>query len=319
MDRNERLENVKKALLAIQRYSWEQGVAAQAFLELGDAGMVVAMAKEAVLRQFADGRLGVMGDSTAVTDPAANGEAVLFASRVTGDRALAEASGRMLDWLLNKAPRNKDGVLYHFHDKPQIWVDSIYMAPPFLAAAGFYEAAIAQLNGYRRILYNNDKHMFSHMWDDGSNRFIRKDFWGVGNGWALAGMVRVIRALPEAMEKEREMLIDNVKDCIDGCLTYIRQDGLFHDVIDNPETFVETNFGQMLAYSLYRGMAGGWLDKSYLKYAEKMKQAVYDKVDSYGYVQGVCGSPGFDRPGTAAEGQAFFILMEAASDDFYKL
>jgi len=36
------------------------------------------------------------------------------------------------------------------------------------------------------------------------------------------------------------------------------------------------------------------------------------KVDAEGYVRGVCGSPTFDRPGTATEGQAFCLLMEAA-------
>jgi hypothetical protein len=35
-------------------------------------------------------------------------------------------------------------------------------------------------------------------------------------------------------------------------------------------------------------------------------------MDSFGYVQGVCGAPNFDHPGTATEGQAFCILMEAA-------
>ena len=47
-----------------------------------------------------------------------------------------------------------------------------------------------------------------------------------------------------------------------------------------------------------------------------MRHAAQGKVDRYGLVQGVCASPHFDRPGTAAEGQAFFLLMEAAADDW---
>jgi hypothetical protein len=31
-------------------------------------------------------------------------------------------------------------------------------------------------------------------------------------------------------------------------------------------------------------------------------------------VQDVCGLPFFDKPGVAAEGQAFFILMETARE-----
>ena len=67
------VEKVKRALLTTQRHSWEQGVAAQAFLELGDDDLVILMAKEAVLRQREDGRLGVVGANHAVTDPAASG------------------------------------------------------------------------------------------------------------------------------------------------------------------------------------------------------------------------------------------------------
>jgi hypothetical protein len=35
-------------------------------------------------------------------------------------------------------------------------------------------------------------------------------------------------------------------------------------------------------------------------------------MDASGFVQGVCGAPGFDRPGISMEGQSFCIMMEAA-------
>jgi hypothetical protein len=46
-----------------------------------------------------------------------------------------------------------------------------------------------------------------------------------------------------------------------------------------------------------------------------MREAAYAKVDAYGLVQGVCGAPHFNQSGTATEGQAFFLLMEAAYRD----
>jgi hypothetical protein len=46
-----------------------------------------------------------------------------------------------------------------------------------------------------------------------------------------------------------------------------------------------------------------------------MRKAARAKVDDLGYVRDVCGSPTFEKPGTATEGQAFFILMEAAARD----
>ncbi|HYW84274.1 MAG TPA: glycoside hydrolase family 88 protein [Spirochaetia bacterium] len=310
-------QKVKNALLAMQRHSWEQGVAAQSFLESGDSELVILLAKEAVVRQLADGRLGVMGNATAVTDPAAAGEALLFAARVTGDAALSTAAARMIDWLLYRAPRTTDGVLYHLHDRAQVWVDSLYMAPPFLSAAGHHDEALKQIEGTRRLLYDPGMKLMSHIWDEERHAFARKAFWGVGNGWALAGMTRVVRTLPATMKEHKERLIRYVKEGAEGCLPWLREDGLFHDVLDDPSTFVETNFSQMLSYVLYRGMAGGWLDKGYAEYADRMRRAAQGKVDTYGLVQGVCASPHFDRPGTAAEGQAFFLLMEAAADQFH--
>jgi unsaturated rhamnogalacturonyl hydrolase len=117
------------------------------------------------------------------------------------------------------------------------------------------------------------------------------------------------------MKAERKMLASCIRDVLEGCLKRRRPDGLFHDVVDDPKSFVETNLGQQLSYTIFRGVKGGWLPKSYLKDAEVMRKAAWSKVDDRGYVRDVCGSPTFEAPGTATEGQAFFILMEAAARD----
>ncbi len=309
------LEKVKYALLAMQRHSWEQGIAAQAFLELGETEPVILMAKEAVSRQLKDGRLGVIGNNAAVTDPAANGEAVLRAAELNGDPSLHEATEKMLNYLLREAPRTKEGILYHITPKPEVWVDSMYMAPPFLAVAGHVDEATRQIEGFRKLLWNPEKQLFSHIWDDVHKYFVRKDYWGTGNGWAATGMTRVLTAIPRQLSEERSRIAKYIREVIDGCLAYHREDGLFHDVVDDPEAFVETNLAQMLAYTIYRGIQHGWLEKTYLQDADRMRSAAHEKVDSYGLVQGVCGAPDFAHPGTSPEGQAFFLLMEAAARD----
>lgn len=153
------------------------------------------------------------------------------------------------------------------------------------------------------------------MWDQDLMKYSRKLFWGVGNGWAAAGMTRVLRALPESMSDEKTQIAVYIKEVLDACLKYQREDGLFHDILDDPSTFIDTNTAQMLAYTIFRGVKGGWLDKSYLNHGLKMRKAAYGKVDKFGLVQGVCGAPNFNKSGTATEGQAFFLLMEAAYRD----
>lgn len=306
------IQRVSRALLSMQRASWEQGVAAQAFLERGETDLVYLMAKEAELRQTAEGRLSVLYTDNGVTDPAASGEAVLHAARRSGDEGLRQAAERMLRYLLEKAPRAADGTLYHTLNEPEIWVDSMYMAPPFLAAAGHHEEAVRQLDGMDKVLWNPQKKLYSHRWHDGRKEFVNAKPWGVGNGWALAGLARVIDALPDGMPAERQRLAGRAQETLDSCLGHMRSDYLFHNVLDEPDSFVETNMSQMVAYTLYRGVQSGWLDRGYLSAADGLRRAAHGKVDEHGYVQGVCGAPFFEAPGRASEGQAFFLLMEAA-------
>jgi len=306
------LRQVSQALLTMQRYSWEQGVAAQAFIELGETDIAIMLARDAAQRQRSDGRLASMREDEGVTDPAANGEALLVAARITREPALQIAVEGMLDYLLKVAPRASDGTLFHITDAKEVWVDSMYMAPPFLVVAGQLDEAIRQIHGIKNRLWNSEKKLYSHIWDEDRKALKRAAYWGVGNGWAAAGITRVIRSLPESWAREKQELALHLKDILDGCLAHQHRDGLFHDVIDQLDTFTETNLAQMLAYSIYRGVRGGWLPSVYKENADKMRSAVHQKVDASGYVQGVCAAPAFDRAGTAPEGQAFFLLMEAA-------
>lgn len=315
----QKLEKVKRAMLSMQRASWEQGVAAQSFLELKENEMVYLMAQEAALRQLDDGRLSVVYQDNGVTDPAASGEAVLYAAELYNDEQLRESAEKMVQYLLEKAPRTESGIIHHIISAPEIWIDSMYMVPPFLAAAGYYQESLKQIRGIRKYLWNSEAKLFSHRWNAGKKVFVNKAFWGVGNGWAAAGMARVIEHLPPSMDSEEDELIQYIREVIDGCLAHMRSDYLFHNILDDKNTFVETNLSQMLAYSIFRGVKNKWLDKSYIDYADKMRNAVHKKVDKYGYVQGVCGAPYFNKPGRAVEGQAFFLLMEASYNDFNKI
>ena len=113
------------------------------------------------------------------------------------------------------------------------------------------------------------------------------------------------------MLDEKKKLASFLEGLIDAFLRYQRKDGLFHNIIDDQSTFVETNFAQMISYTIYLTVAGNWLDKEYLEHADKMRKAVNEKVDEHGLVQGVCSSPTFADPGTAVEGQAFLRLHMA--------
>ena len=304
-----KLENVKRMALAMQRYPWEQGVLMQAFLEAGDEETAIALAVEAVHRQLADGRPAMMEGSGTVTDPCACGEGMAFAYARTGHSMFADGLRLLLKWVQEDAPRHTDGGLYHVVDRPEFWVDSFYMLPPYLAAVGELDEAVRQLDSYWTALYQPDKGLLGHIRNMQTGEWVRKACWGVGNGWAMAGMARVIPTL--SGHPARERMISRTRQLLDAALPFLREDGLFHDVLDDNTSFVEVNFPQMAAYTIYRGIREGWLPVKYLPYAHRMREAAQAKVDEFGQVTDVCGAPEFNSSGSATEGQAFYILMEA--------
>lgn len=306
------VEKAMYAMLCMQRMAWEQGTASQAMIAVGRNDLAMLFAKDAIVRQTTDGRLGIVASDPGVTDPASNGEAVLLAWKETGEDKYKRAADAMYDYLKNKAPRTADGVLHHVTYARQVWSDASFMAPPFLALMGDYDEAVKQIEGFRKYLMDPEKKMYFHIWDDDKNEYSRKLFWGGGNGWTAAGIAKIIRLLPENKEDLKIRMISYGKEVIDGCLVYMRPDGLFHDIIDDAGSFIETNLGQMLAFAIYTGVKSGWLDVSYTEKADAMRQAARSKVDEYGIVQGACGSPSFDKVGTSTEAQSFFLMMESA-------
>ncbi len=306
-----RIEKAAAAALAMQREDWEQGILAQAFLDAGDRERIILLTKAAMVLSKPDGRLAV-AVAGGPTDPAMGGVAYAKAAEWTGDPAMKQAVAALLEWIRFKSPRSADGIVYHVFEGPEMWSDGFNNAPPFLAAMGFYDEALKQIEGFKQRLWSPEKKLVAHVWDEGKQQLKDPSFWGGGNGWAAAGLARVIRGLPGERQKDHDRLAAFAREIIDGCLAHQRKDGLFHDMVDKPETFVETNLAQMLAFATYEGVMAGWLPASYRAHADRMRAAARLKMDAYGYVQGAAGSPNFDRSGISTEAQAFCILMEAA-------
>ncbi len=305
------VDKAMAAMMGFQRASWEQGVAGQALLEAGERDTAIALARASLIYVNQNGVVAALNGST--TDPLMLGDCLWWSARQTDDPELVKAADNMLQFALKGAPRAADGTPFHQASSQEMWADGSFTTPPFLAAAGRPEEAVAQLLGVHRRLWDPDKKLMHHRWSETKQTVVGPSFWGGGNGWTAAALARVIRSLPANRTAEREQLAALLKELLDGCLAYQRPDGLFYNDVDNPSSFVETNLAAMLAYAIYESVRGGWLPESYLARADQMRAAVRARLDQFGFVQGVAGAPHFDRPGVSAEGQAFFILMEAAA------
>ena len=299
------------AMMGFQRASWEQGIAGQALSEAGELQAAISLVQSSFVHTSKQKVIAAHGGSP--TDPLMLGNCLWWAAKSTNNPELIIAANNMVKYASKDAIRSDTGVPYHQPGSKEFWSDGSFTSPPMLALAGKYDQAITDLLGVYNTLWDTDKKLMHHRFSETKKVMTDPAFWGGGCGWTAAGFTQVIRALPPERISDRNNLSMILKDMIDSYLSYLRDDGLFYNIVDDPSSFVETNMSSMVAYSIYESVRGGWLDPSYLKHADKMRAAVRSKVDENGFVQGVAGAPSFDKPGISTEGQAFFILMEASA------
>ena len=312
-------ERVISAMMAMQRHPWEQGFCAQALYEAGRDELWIPMAYDAIKRQQSDGRLAMVGGGAAVSDPAANGEVCLRAYERTGEELYLQGAQRMLDYLMNEAPRTPDGIICHNNvsitegfSSRQLWIDGLYMAPPFLAVMGKAEEAAEQIRGYCRHLLDPETGVFFHIYDAGQGRFVRQKRWATGNGWALLGLIRTTKAAGQQhrLEIQGEM-VRIYTDLLKAVLRYQTEDGRFHDILDEADSFMDGTSAMMMAASVFEGMACGLIPDTWRERAERVSRAMEQYIDGIGLIHQVCGCPDFLAEGTSTEAQAAYVMMKA--------
>ncbi len=321
-------EKVKGAMLCMARQCWEVGIAAQALMETGDTGTLALTVYDMILRQSSDGRLCNVENTPAVTDSAFCIPAVLFMAGMAGSR---EAAGRLLkrgqckraaerniDFLLRDADRSKDGVLYHMRKTSEIWADSAAFLPYSLILSGHVEEGIKQLNGIKKRLLDPESGLYYHIWDDEKRIYKRRVLWGTGNGWILTGTLRclleIIKSYPENSQftEEKEALISDFRKQLGLMINCLTPDHLLNDVLGVTDSYKESEASAMLAYAIYRGVYSDIIDRENLEAAEKIRESLLEKIDDTGVIWDAASSPDFITPGTSAECQAHFLMMEAA-------
>ncbi len=303
-------KKVRKVALYMSRQCWEQGILSYAMLCTGKHTVQDMMTHDMVVRQSSDGRLCNVENTPAVTDSSFCMPAVLESGQRLGREDYVKAAHRNAEYLLHDAERTQEGVLYHIKGTCQIWADSAAFLPYALSITGHPAEAFDQMQGLLDRLYLPDKGMYAHILDAAEGRYPDGNAWGIGNGWILTGLLRTALSFSREDERRRKLLLDRFTALAGRMLEFMTPEGAFHDVLDDPSTYLETETASMTACALYRACRAGVLDASFLDKAEKIRGYVLTKIDDRGLVLDSAGSPDYLRPGTSVESQAHVLLME---------
>ena len=211
------------------------------------------------------------------------------------------------------------------------WCDSLFMGPPAwmrLYAATDDERYLdfAVTNWWRTTdyLYDKDEHLFFR-----DSTFFKKReangqkvFWSRGNGWVLAGLVRVLQYLP-MKHPDRPRFEQLFKDMAEKILTCQQPDGLWRASLLDPESYPlkETSGSGFYTYALAWGVNQGLLARAEFEPAvRKAWAALVGCVEPDGrltHVQPVGSDPKrFADDSTAPYGVGAFLL---AGSEVYRM
>lgn len=83
--------------------------------------------------------------------------------------------------------------------------------------------------------------------------------WGRGNGWMAVGMTELLRMLPQD-HPQYGKIMNGYKKMMATLLKYQQSDGMWRQIIDDPEAWEETSSTAMFTYAMINGVKNGWLD-----------------------------------------------------------
>lgn len=211
------------------------------------------------------------------------------------------------------------------------WVDALFMSPPAwvrLYAATkdkrYLDYAISNWLRTSDYLYEEREHLYFR----DSTHFARREangekvFWGRGNGWAMAGLARVLGYVP-ADHPDRGRLVQQFQRTAARLVQCQQPDGLWRASLLDPASYPlkETSGSGLLTFALTWGVNNGLLDREqFIPAVTRAWAALVGSVNPDGkltHVQPIGSSPkDFDPDSTEVYGVGAFLL---AGSEVYRL
>jgi unsaturated rhamnogalacturonyl hydrolase len=193
------------------------------------------------------------------------------------------------------------------------WCDALFMAPPVLAR-------LAHITGDRKYLDFMDREWWitsNLLYDPAAHLYYRDAsflgkhqsngsglFWSRGNGWVMAGLVRVLSEMPQDYPT-RQKYITQFQQMAEKIASIQGSDGLWRPGLLDPFAYPlpETSGSAFYVYALAYGVNSGLLDRArYLPVIEKGWAGLITHIyedGRLGCVQPIGAAPG-DYSATAS-------------------
>lgn len=196
-------------------------------------------------------------------------------------------------WILPDDPRGDE---QKWHDKGYSWQTRLWIDDMFMITA--LQAQAYLVTGDDRYMKRISDEMVLYL--DNIQRpnglfYHAPDapfFWGRGNGWMAVGMTEMLRTMPKN-DPNRGRIEAAYRKMMQTLLRYQSYDGMWHQIIDDPDSWKETSSTGMFAYAMIVGVKNGWLNKKdYGAAARKAWLSLLTYLDEDNNVRNVCEGTG---------------------------
>ena len=302
--KNEGIEEVfPVSLIDIGCWEWPQGVGMYGLcrygMETGDRNIMK------FLFQWYDGHLkdGNIEKNVNTTAPMLT---LTYLYEMTGKQEYLSYIEEWAEWMMSEKGllRTGDGCFQHMitgdPNEGEILIDTLFMAVLFLARAGkildrpeWSDEAAYQMLVHVKYLLNKEEGLFYHGFSFSRNDNYGKIMWGRGNSWYTVAVLDYLETADPA-PCIRRYLLGVYKNQVRALKKYAdRANGLWHTVINDPDSYIEMSAGAGFLCGIMRGIRTGVLDRNeYGGLADRALASVQDYIDEDGTVRNVSyGTP----------------------------
>lgn len=245
-----------------------------------------------------------------------------------GNPKMVKSTKERIDWIMNNPP-NQD--MSYTNKQSWTWCDALFMAPAVYANMArledepkYLQFMDEQFKKTYNKLYNKEHRLFYR----DSSYFSKKEdngedvFWGRGNGWVAAGLVNILKLLPDN-SKYKPFYQNLFKEFVPALVKLQDKKGYWHASLLDPDSYPspETSATALITYAIAYGINEGLLSKEeYLPVLVKTWDALNSFVNEdgkLGYVQPIGADPKkVTADMTAVYGVGAYLL---AGSEIYKI
>ena len=304
---------------AIYRWKYTEGVTLWAFLLLHEHTgnpAYLGQVHASLANYDANQRIRVHGDSEPIDYIGAMAHAILEYSLRSGDQRLLDEALEAARFFRHDVARTSDGLIAYHSDpeRGRIWADALFMVVPLMAKAGryldddsYYDDVLEQFRGFADKLRDPEVGLYHQGWN-WHGPGPSPGFWGRANGWVALAMTEVLDTIPEDYPG-RDVLLDLYQDFAQAIVEHQGRSGMWHQLLNHPESYEETSCTGMFIYALVRGVDRGWLDEAYIDAIEYGHAGLSRMISLNGGIDNICpGTP------TQSSEQAYLDLEPRRND-----